>query len=56
MTLPKDSRIEFSCKFAFFINFLSFDWKPKLTRILTLYQISSKHANFNEVQVFKTCT
>ena len=41
----KDSRIEFAC-FSFhvgllFVNFLSLNWTPKITSILTLYQANA---------------
>jgi len=32
---------QFSCRFAIFINFLSFKPTPKITRILTLYQANA---------------
>jgi len=41
---------QFSCRFAFFINFSSF--KPDAENNVTFDAVSSKRANFDEVQFF----
>jgi len=48
----KDSRIglEFFCRFAFLINFTSF--KPDTENDANFDGVSSKRANFDEVQFF----
>jgi len=45
---------QFSCRFAFYINFSSF--KPDTENDANFDAVSSKRANFDEVHFFKTYT